>query len=73
MIGYSDATVTVSNHPPIVRSKASLTTVLLQYHSCGGDFVIRLYLILLINSQSTKKIHEKFFGGHQTRPKYQVK
>ena len=24
MIGYSDATVTALNHPPIVRSKASL-------------------------------------------------
>ena len=25
IIGYSDATVTVLNHPPIMRSKASLT------------------------------------------------
>ena len=27
IIGYSDATVTVHNHPPIVRSKASLAKV----------------------------------------------
>ena len=27
MIGYSDATVTALNHPPIVRSKASLVRV----------------------------------------------
>jgi hypothetical protein len=27
MIGYSDATVTVLNYPPIVRSKASLDRV----------------------------------------------
>ena len=27
MIGYSDATVTTLNHPPIVRSKASLARV----------------------------------------------
>jgi len=27
MIGYSDATVTAPNHPPIVRSKASLANV----------------------------------------------
>ena len=30
MIGYSDATVTASNHFPIVRLKALLATVLLQ-------------------------------------------
>ena len=27
IIGYSNATVTAPNHPPNVRSKASLTTV----------------------------------------------
>ena len=27
MIGYSDATVTALDHPPIVRSKASLASV----------------------------------------------
>ena len=26
VIGYSDATVTVPNHPPIIRSKALLVT-----------------------------------------------
>lgn len=26
MIGYSNATVTIPNHPPIVRSKTSLAT-----------------------------------------------
>ena len=55
MIGYSDATVTVSNHPHLVRSKVSLATALLQYHSCGGGFVIKLYLIHLINSQRAEK------------------
>ena len=40
MIGYSDAKVTASNHPPIERSKASLATVLLQYHICGGGFIL---------------------------------
>ena len=52
MIGYNDAIVTALNYSLIVRSKASL---LLQYHSRGGDFVIRLYLIPLIGGQSTKK------------------
>jgi len=55
MISCRDATVTVPNYHLIVRSKISLATVLLQCHCCGGDFVIRLYLIPLINSQSTKK------------------
>ena len=54
MIGYSDATVTALNHPPIVRSKASLAEQLLQYHSCGGNFIIRLYLISLISGQSIR-------------------
>ena len=49
MIGYNDATVTAHNHPLIVRSNASLDTVLLQYHSCESVFVIRLYLIPLIS------------------------
>ena len=49
MIGYSDTTVTAPNHPLNTRSNASLATVLLQYHSCGGKFVIRLYLISLIS------------------------
>ena len=57
MIGYTDATVTKPNHLQIMRSKVSLAAVLLQYHSCGDCFVIRLYLILLINGQSD----EKFF------------
>ena len=52
LINYSDATVTALNYSLIVRSKASL---LLQYHSSGGDFVIRLYLIPLIGGQNTKK------------------
>ena len=34
MIGYSDATVTTPNHLLIIRLKASLATVLLQYHNC---------------------------------------
>ena len=61
MIGYSDATVTVLNYPLIVRSNASLDRALLQYHSCGGNFVIRLYLIPLISGQCTKKFDENFF------------
>ena len=62
MIVYSDSTVTTPNHPIIVRSKASLATLLLQYHSCRGYFVIRFYLIPLISGQSMKK-------ANQTRPK----
>ena len=54
MIGYSDATVTMPNHHLIVRSNTSLYTVPLQYHNCEVGFVIRLYLICLINGQSTK-------------------
>ena len=48
MIGHSDATVNTPNHSLAVRSKASLATALLQYHSCGGVFIIRLYLIPLV-------------------------
>ena len=55
MIDYSDATVTTPVHSLIVRSNASLATVLLQYHSCGADFVIKLYLVPLISGQSTEK------------------
>ncbi|KAG2534833.1 hypothetical protein PVAP13_9NG087473 [Panicum virgatum] len=46
---YSDTTVTTPNHLQTMRSKVSLAAVLLQCHSCGGCFVIRLHLILLIN------------------------
>ena len=55
MIGYSDATIITPNYLQIMRPKASLATVLLQYHSCGGCFVIRLYLIPLISDQNDKK------------------
>jgi len=55
IIDYSDATVTIPNHPLLGRSKSSLGTVLLQYHSCGAGFAIRLYLISLISGQSTEK------------------
>jgi len=51
MIGYSDTTVTAHNNHLIVQSKTSLATV----HSCGVNFVIRLYLILLISDQRTEK------------------
>ena len=61
MIGYSDATVTVLNYPLIVRSNASLDRALLQYHSCGGNFVIRLYLIPLISGQSIVSLSSKYF------------
>ena len=46
MIGYSDATVTASNHPLIVRSKTSLAKVTAIVSSCGVSFIIRLHLIL---------------------------
>ena len=52
MIGYSDATITVSNNPLFVWSEASLATVVLQCHSFGGDSIIRLYLVSLISSQN---------------------
>ena len=55
MIVYNDATVTTPNNLIIMRSNASLVTVLLQYHSCGVGFVIRLHLILLINGQRAEK------------------
>ena len=61
MIGYSDATVTALNYSLNVWSNASLVRVLLQYHSCGGNFVIRLYLISLIGGQNTKKFSSKLF------------
>ena len=55
MIGYSDAIVTVTNHHLIIRSNASLATVLLHYHNCGGGFVIKLLLLPLISCQKTEK------------------
>ena len=55
LIGYSDTTVTTPNYLQIIRSKALLTAVLLQYHSCGDYFVIRLHLILLISGEKDKK------------------
>jgi len=55
MIGYSDATVTTPNHTLLVRPKALLATVLLQHHGCGGGFIIRLHLILLISGQRAEK------------------
>ena len=61
MIGYSDATVTALNHPLIMRSNTSLARALLQYHSCGGNFVIRFYLIPLISSQSIVSLSSKRF------------
>ena len=61
LISYSDATVTALNYSLIVRSKALLVRVLLQYHSCEYNFVIRLYLIPLIGGQSTKKFPSKLF------------
>ena len=61
MIGYSDATIITPNYLQIMRPKASLATVLLlQYHSCGGCFVIRLHLIPLISDQNDKKFDEIF-------------
>jgi len=34
---------------------------MLQYHGCGGDFVVRLYLIPLTSGQSCEKFHQIFF------------
>ena len=65
MIGYSDATVTMPNHPLIARSKASLDSFRGLHRGCGGGFVIRLYLILVISGQSRVKI---FSPHNQTRP-----
>ena len=67
MIVYSDATVTALNHPLIVRSKTSLARALLQYHSCVGNFVIRLYLIPLINGQNIVSLSSKYF--HPSSPR----
>ena len=61
MIGYSDATVAVLNHPLIVRSKASLGRATATVLQCGGNFVIRLYLIPLINGQSIVSLSSKHF------------
>ena len=66
MIGYSDATVTAPNHPLIIRSNTSLATVPLPYHNCGGDFVIKLYLIPLISGQKIEKKFWKFFHHQPT-------
>ena len=60
LISYSDATVTALNYSLIVRSKTSLVRVK-QYHSCESNFVIRLYLIPLINGQNIKKFSSKLF------------
>ena len=51
MIGYSDATITTSNHLLIIRSKTLLAIAQLQYHNCGNYFVIKLHLIPLINDK----------------------
>ena len=55
MIDYSVATVTAPDRLLVVRSNALIATVLLRYHSCGGDFVIRLHLIFLISGQKAEK------------------
>ena len=34
---------------------------MLQYHGCGGDFIVRLYLIPLTSGQSCEKFHQIFF------------
>ena len=60
MIRYSNATVPCTNPSLIVQSKTSLDTLLLQYHSCEGGFVIRLHLIPLISGQSGKKFSQNF-------------
>ena len=49
MIGYSDVTVTTTNYFQIIRSMASLATVLLQCHGCGDSFIIWLYLVPVIS------------------------
>ena len=59
IIDYSDATVTAPNHPLNKRSKNSLATVLLQYHSFEVSFVIRLHLISLINNQKAENFSRK--------------
>ena len=51
MIGYNDATVTTPTHPQLYSQMPHQ----LQCHSCGGGFVIILYLIPLISGQSTEK------------------
>ena len=61
MIGYSDATVTVFKHPLIVRRRLHYLEQLLQDHSCGGNFVIRLYLLPLISGQSIVSLSSKYF------------
>ena len=68
LISYIDATVTALNHPLIVRSKASLASAVLQYHSCGGNFIIRLYLIPLISSQNIVSLIKTFPPFNQTWP-----
>ena len=55
MIGYIDATVTISNHPLTMRSKTLLATAHVTIHNCEDCFVIRFYLIYLISGQRSEK------------------
>ena len=63
MIGYSDAIVNTHDRPLIVRSNVALATELLQYHSCGVNFIIRLHLIPLISGQRAEKFSRKVLHG----------
>ena len=63
IIIYNDATVTEFNHPLIMRSNASLSTVWLQYHSCGINFIIGFHLIPLISGKKTRKLSCKILQG----------
>jgi hypothetical protein len=64
IIGYSDATVTVPNHPLLTRSRASVATVLLQYHICGVGFVIIHHLIPRLVVKGSKSFPGKFYNLH---------
>ena len=63
MIGYSDGTVIIHNHPRITRSKVLLITAhaTLQYHNYRDCFIIKFHLISLISSQRAKSFHKFFF------------
>ena len=49
---------------PIKRKTHNCYTGLVQCYYCGCDFIIRLYLILLISGQMVEKFSRKIFQSH---------
>ena len=69
IIGYSDATITASNHPLIIRSNILSAITHATVHNYGVYFIIKYYLISLISGQRRKSFYKKKFTSNQTRPR----